>query len=88
MSRTLRFVVAAIAVAGGLTLAAPNAEAAGMGTRAPDFWSFAVDWITDLWEEEIVNSREAEGWLIDPNGGTSSSESTETEEGWLIDPNG
>ena len=77
MSRTLRFVVAAIAVAGGLTLAAPNVEAAEMGTQAPDFWSLALDWITDLWKENVVDH---------PEGGQSSVSTSD--QGLLIDPNG
>lgn len=69
MSRgTLRFVVAAVVVAGGLTLATPKAEAAGREVRDPDLWSLTLDWIEGVWRESVVGIWEAEGWLIDPNG--------------------
>jgi hypothetical protein len=90
MSRgTLRFVVVALVVAGGLTLATPQAEAAGREVRSPDLWSLALGWIGKVWKEEVVGSWEAEGWMIDPNGVQGvAPEGGGGDEGWMIDPNG
>lgn len=90
MSRgTLRFVVAALVVAGGLTLATPQAEAAGREVRDSDFWSLALEWIGEVWKEGVVAIWEAEGWMIDPNGVQGAApEGGDGDEGWMIDPNG
>jgi hypothetical protein len=89
--RTFRFVLAVLAVAGGLALGAPNAEAAGgLAREEADIWSRALRWATHLWEESVVRVWETEGWMIDPNGSQAPvpSEGTTSDEGWMIDPNG
>lgn len=70
MSRcTFRFALAVLAVAGGLALAAPKAEAAGKSAgEEVDVWSRALRWATHLWEESVVSVWETQGWMIDPNG--------------------
>ena len=91
MSRgTLRFVVAALVVAGGLTVATPKAEAAGREVRDPDFWSLALGWIGEVWREGVVGVWEMQGWMIDPNGNQSTTPPEEPggDQGWMIDPNG
>ena len=91
MSRgTLRFVVAAVVVAGGLTLATPKAEAAGREVRDPDLWSLALDWIGEVWRGDVVGIWETQGWMIDPNGNNSTTPpgGSDGDQGWMIDPNG
>jgi len=66
--RTFRFVLAALAITGGLSLATPSAEAAERTVREPDVWSRALSWVAHLWEEKVVGAWEMEGWGADPNG--------------------
>ncbi|HYU32303.1 MAG TPA: hypothetical protein VEW48_09075 [Thermoanaerobaculia bacterium] len=70
MSRSaIRSAIAVLALVAGLALAAPNAEAAERAaTQEPGVWSLALHWAAQLWEENVVNVWETEGWGIDPNG--------------------
>lgn len=89
MSRgTLRFVVAALVVAGGLTLATPQAEAAGREVRDSDLWSLVLGWIGEVWKEGVVGAWEMQGWMIDPNGNQGTTPEPGGDQGWMIDPNG
>jgi len=89
--RTFRFVLAALTIAGGLALAAPNAEAAGSAAWEPDLWSRALSWIDHLWEGEVVGAWEMEGGAtIDSNDPhtTAPPEEPNGDQGWNLDPNG
>jgi hypothetical protein len=88
--RKVRFVFAALVVAGGLALAPPNAQAAGQAVREPNAWSLALRWVAQLWEEAVVRVWETQGSQavpdesqppVPPDGGTG-------DQGWVIDPNG
>jgi hypothetical protein len=92
MSRgKLHCIVAVVALVGFLTVAAPRAEAAGGTPAGPDFWSLALRWVEDWWEGAILNIREQEGGMIDPNGGQSAPpssppEESASEEWWPLSP--
>ena len=88
--RKVRFVLAALAVAGGLALAPPNAQAAGPAAQEPDAWSLALRWAARLWEETVVKVWEMEGGQIDPNAPQAPTppEGPTSDQGWIIDPNG
>ena len=88
--RKVRFVLAALAVAGGLALAPPNAQAAGQAAQEYGIWGRALQWVAQLWEENVVEVWEMEGSQADPDesqppvppdGGTG-------DQGWGLDPNG
>jgi len=83
MSRpAIRCALACLALAIGLTLAAPNAEAAeGAATEEAGAWSLALRWVAQ-WEEKMVRVWETQGWQLDPNG----NHSTAPPEG-PVDPN-
>jgi hypothetical protein len=66
--RAFRSVLAALTVAGGLIVATPDAEAAGLGDREPGVWSLALRWLSGLWEEGAGRIWAAQGWGMDPNG--------------------
>ena len=89
--RKVRFVFAALAVAGGLALAPPNVQAAGRAAQEPEAWSLALRWVAELWEEAVVRVWETQGSQaspdesqapVPPDGGTTG------DQGWVIDPNG
>jgi hypothetical protein len=88
--RALRSVLAALAVAAGLTLATPNAEAAGGAAREPDAWSLALHLLAGLWEEGPGRIWAAQGWGIDPNGSQAPPPPPEAtgDRGFGMDPNG
>jgi hypothetical protein len=88
--RKVRFVLAALAVAGALALAPPGAHAAGPAAHEPDVWSLALRWVSQLWEEKVVRVWETQGSQVEPDesqppvppdGGTG-------DQGWGLDPNG
>lgn len=89
----LHCIVAVVALAGFLAVATPRAEAAGGAPVGPDFWSLALRWVEDWWEGAVLNVREDQGAMIDPNGGNSAvsppspTEGPDGEEGWVVEPN-
>jgi hypothetical protein len=88
----LHCLVAVVALVGFFAVATPKAEAAGGTPVGPDFWSLALRWVEDWWEGTILNVRQDQGAMIDPNGGNSAppspTEGNNGEDGWVVDPNG
>ena len=76
--RKVRFILGALAVAGGLALAPPNAAAAGGATQEAGPWGVALQWVARVWEEAVARVWE----------GTVPPEIPTSDEGWGIDPNG
>jgi hypothetical protein len=88
--RKVRFGLAALLVAGGLVLGAPNAHAAGRAAQEPGLWSLALAWVTHLWEENAAGAGEAQGRQLAPDEphGMAPPEGTASDQGWMVDPNG
>lgn len=88
--RKVRFVLAALVIAGGLGLMPPEAAAAGRAVQEPDAWSLAVRWVAQMWEENVVKAWETQSVAIDPDGSQAPAppEGASSDEGWGLDPNG
>lgn len=81
--RTLRSVLAVLAVAGGLAFGTVKAEAAERGAlEEAGAWSRALRWVAHVWEENVLRVWEASQVTpVPPEEATS-------DEGWMLDPNG
>ena len=87
--RKVRFVLGALLVAGGFALAPPNAAAAGRAAQEPGLWSLALQWVAQVWEENVVQVWEMEGGLGGAEPSTPSEGATgDGDKGWGLDPNG
>lgn len=88
--RTLRLVLGALILAGGLSLAPPSAEAAGKSAQEPGIWSLVLRWAAELWDTKVAHFWETQGWQLDPSGGEPPAppNGQTSEEGWMVDPNG
>lgn len=91
MSRgKLHCVVVIVAFVGILAVAPPRAEAAGGVPVGSDFWSHALRWVASWWDG-VLNVREDEGGMIDPNGAqavrpASPADGSVDKEWWSLEP--
>lgn len=85
----VRFVLAVLVVAGGLALAPSNAAAAGRESQEPGVWSLALQWVAQVWEENVVKVLEMEGGTNGAQAPTPPEGATgDGDRGWGWDPNG